>query len=70
MSTIAEQLAALAQIKANIRQAIIDKGVNVPVNTPFANYASLVGDISGGGGIPGDIIIHTTSVEVTQNVSE
>lgn len=45
MSTIAEQLAALAQIKEDIRQAIIDKGVDVPENTPFADYASLIGDI-------------------------
>lgn len=50
MSTIAEQLAALAQIKANIRQAIIDKGVDVSASTPFADYATLIGDISGGGG--------------------
>lgn len=49
MSTIAEQLAALAQIKEDIRQAIIDKGVDVSANTPFADYATLIGDISGGG---------------------
>lgn len=50
MSTIAEQLAALAQIKEDIRQAIIDKGVAVSASTPFADYATLIGDISGGGG--------------------
>lgn len=70
MSTIAEQLAALAQIKEDIRQAIIDKGVDVPSNTPFTSYASLIGDISGGGGIPGYEFKTQLDIEVVGEVNE
>ena len=49
MSTIAEQLAALAQIKSDIKDAIIDKGVPVSDSDPFSDYATKIGQISGGG---------------------
>jgi len=50
MSTIAEKLLALTNIKAAIKSAIAAKGVSVPLGTPFANYAGLIGNIITGGG--------------------
>lgn len=50
MSTIAEQLQELAQIKEAIRQAIIAKGVTVSSDAAFSTYATAIGQISGGGG--------------------
>lgn len=50
MSTIAEQLQELAQIKEEIRQAIINKGVTVSSDAAFSTYATAIGQISGGGG--------------------
>lgn len=49
MATIAEQLTSLANTKTAIKQAIIDKGVQVADDTPFRNYADKIGEISGGG---------------------
>lgn len=34
----------------NIKQAIIDKGVEIPNGTPTSEYATKIGDIQGGGG--------------------
>lgn len=48
MSTIAEQLALLAQIKANIKAAIEQKGVTVG-DAAFTDYDDLISQISGGG---------------------
>jgi hypothetical protein len=50
MSTIAEQLQELAQIKEEIRQAIIAKGVTVSSDAAFSTYATAIRQISGGGG--------------------
>ena len=50
MSTIAQQLQALAQIKDAIRQAINSKGVTVSSDAAFNTYATAIGQISGGGG--------------------
>ncbi len=50
MGTLAEKLTYLAQTKAQIRQAIIDKGVEVPENTPFRDYARQIGQITTGEG--------------------
>lgn len=50
MSTIAQQLQELAQIKESIRQAIIAKGVTVASDAAFADYATAIAQISGGGG--------------------
>lgn len=44
MSTIADKLRLLANTKKNIRQAIIDKGVEVNVN-PFSAYAKAIAAI-------------------------
>lgn len=49
MATIAEQLTSLANTKTAIKQAIIDKGVQVADDTPFSGYATKIGEISGGG---------------------
>lgn len=51
MGTLAEKLTYLAQTKAQIRQAIIDKGVEIPENTPFRDYARQIGCISAGDGV-------------------
>ena len=48
MSTIAQQLAALAQIKADIKAAIEAKGVTVG-SVAFDEYADLIASISSGG---------------------
>lgn len=50
MKTISEQLIQLNQIKSNIKQAIIDKGVSVSDSDGFATYANKISAISGGGG--------------------
>jgi len=50
MGTIAEKLTYLGGTKSAIRDAIVAKGVAVPVETTFRNYATKIADISGGGG--------------------
>lgn len=53
--TISDTLNNLDNIKTNIRQAIIDKGVTVSSDTAFSDYPTKIGQISGGGsgvGIP------------------
>lgn len=47
---ISEQLIVLNNIKKDIRDTIIEKGVDIPVDAPFTDYATYVGDIEGGGG--------------------
>lgn len=49
--TISEQLTALANIKADIKQAIIDKGGTVSDSDAFSTYADKIDGISGGGKI-------------------
>lgn len=46
MKTIAEQLIQLNQIKSDIRQAIISKGVQVAETDGLATYASKIAEIS------------------------
>lgn len=70
MSTIAEQLAALAQIKADIKSAIIAHGVSVSDSDPFSSYATKIGQISGGSGIPGYEFKTKLDIEVTGEVNE
>ena len=48
MATIAENLTLLQSTKANIKQAIINKGVSVSDTDTFASYADKIGQISGG----------------------
>lgn len=48
--TIADKLSLLASTKAAIKQAIIDKGVEVSSNDTFASYAEKIDDIPTGAG--------------------
>jgi hypothetical protein len=45
MGTTAEKLVYLGQTKADIRNAIIAKGVTVPTDTTFRNYATKISEI-------------------------
>ena len=45
MGTTADKLNKLLETKANIKQAIIDKGVDIPDDTKFADYPSKIGMI-------------------------
>lgn len=46
--TISEQLTALADIKADIKQAIIDKGGTVSDSDAFSTYADKISNLPGG----------------------
>ncbi len=48
--TITEKLTYLSETKDLIKQAIIDKGVEVATSLPFRKYADKIAEISGGGG--------------------
>lgn len=50
MSTIAQKLADLAQVKSDIADAIIAKGVQVDPSDTFASYATKISQIPSGGG--------------------
>jgi hypothetical protein len=50
MGTTSEKLTFLSQTKADIRDAIINKGVTVPANTTFRDYATKINEIPLGGG--------------------
>lgn len=50
MSTISENLLALAQCKADIKDAIIAKGVEVLDSDAFSTYATKISQIPSGGG--------------------
>lgn len=50
MGTIADKLSKLEQTKSDIKQAIVDKGVEVDSTLPFAQYPSKIAEIKGGGG--------------------
>lgn len=47
--TIPDKLDSINVTKQAIRQAIVDKGVDVPEGTTFYEYAGKIGEISGGG---------------------
>lgn len=49
--SVAEQITRINNAKADIRQAIIDKGVDVDESAKIDTYAEKIGEISGGGGI-------------------
>ena len=75
MSTIAQQLEALATIKEAIRQAIIAKGVTVASDAAFDTYATAIGQISGGGGsaedtLKGVLDRSITSITVPSGLTE
>lgn len=48
--SVAEQITRINNAKADIRQAIIDKGVDVDESAKIDTYAEKIGEISGGGG--------------------
>lgn len=48
--TILQEMQTLLNTKGNIRQAIIDKGVDIAENVPFNSYAEKISQISGGSG--------------------
>lgn len=50
MGTTADKLQKLLETKAAIKQAIIDKGVKIGKDVPFADYPNKISDIKGEGG--------------------
>ena len=52
MGTISDKLLYLQGTKSAIKDAIVAKGVTVPTGTTFRDYATKIGEISGGGGTP------------------
>lgn len=48
MSNIDDKLSKLIQIKSDIKDAIVDKGVEMPAGLPFDQYSTKIGEISGG----------------------
>lgn len=48
--TISDKLVRLNEVKQQIKQSIIDKGVQVVDTDPFSAYPDKIGQISGGGG--------------------
>lgn len=49
MGTISDKLLYLQGTKSAIKDAIVAKGVSVGTGTPFRDYATKIGEISGGG---------------------
>lgn len=65
--SIASEITRLQGVKANILQAITDKGVEVPSGSMLADCPDLIASISGGGG--GEIgIPESALVVITPNV--
>lgn len=58
----------------NIKQAIINKGVEVPQGTPTSEYGELIGNISGGGDTISNILPHadglTRYFDYQKNINE
>jgi surface protein len=48
LGTTADKLNKLLETKANIKQALIDKGVDIPDDSKFADYPSKIADIASG----------------------
>ena len=61
MGTVSDKLSYLDQTKEAIKEAIINKGVDVSENDTFRSYAEKIGDIETGGGdgniMPDDLIL-------------
>lgn len=62
--SIATAISALQSASSDIASAITAKGVTVPSGSGFDDYASLIGQISGGGG--GGNVPYTSAVEYLQ----
>ncbi len=48
MGTTAEKLVYLEETKADIRAALVEKGMDVPESMPFREYAEKIREISSG----------------------
>ena len=57
--TISEQLNSIKGVKSNIRQAIINQGVEVGENDSFASYANRIAEINNGMRNVGEIVTST-----------
>ncbi len=66
--SIATAISALQSASANIATAISNKGVTVPSGSGLGDYATLIGQISGGGG--GSSQVGTASASGTQTVTQ
>ena len=51
MGTISDKLLYLQNTKTAIRDSLINKGIAVPLNTPFRDYAAKINTISAGNGL-------------------
>lgn len=69
MSTIAQKLSDLAQVKSDIAAAIVAKGVAVNPSDTFASYATKINQIPSGG-ISGYEFKTQLNIEVTGEVNE
>lgn len=70
MSTIAQKLSDLAQVKSDIAAAIVAKGVTVDPSDTFASYATKIGQISGGGGVVLPVKAYSSSILGTEVTPE
>jgi len=64
MGTIADKLNYLNTTKANIKNAIIEKGVEVSDSDTFRDYATKIADISSGSG-PSEITLLQNTRELS-----
>lgn len=64
MGTIAEKLNYLNTTKTNIKNAIIEKGVEVSDSDTFRDYATKIADISSGSG-PSEITLLQNTRELS-----
>lgn len=67
MGTTADKLNKLLETKANIKQAIIDKGVGISDDTKFADYPSKIADIASGDDPVGPFYRQLTNNGTTYN---
>ena len=61
MNDTASKLSKLLETKAAIKQAIIDKGVEVPDGTTFDEYPNKIAAIESGGSVPDYISLRTNN---------
>lgn len=67
MGTTADKLQKLLETKAAIKQAIIDKGVEVGEDVPFGDYPSKISDIKGEGGGDSTTYVNPDFYEIRTN---
>lgn len=59
--TILQEMQTLLNTKGNVRQAIVDKGIDIAENAPFNSYADKISHISGG---KAEYVFENTTAEV------